>query len=142
MASCRPQRRPGDRRRGTLPPGHAAARLLCADYRQGFGPPAASNGKRALVTNQACRLRPTESCRLDELALEKVEAVRLQMVEHVLEVADIPGLGKLQGVESLYEHPLGGRRRGRDAVPGHVCRKGKDVVVVLVSEQIDDHPSS
>src|SRR5262249_8362922 len=103
---------------------------------------AVGSGGVGLVPKQSHRFCSAERYGFDEFALKQVEAIHRQMVEHVLEVADIPRFGKPQGVERLDEHPFAVGRRRRNAVPGDVGGKRKYVIAVFVFEQIDDHRSS
>src|SRR5262245_14691456 len=84
--------------------------------------------------------RPCRQTRwIEQLALEDVESVRLQMIEHVLEIIDVPLRRKFQGVDGFQKNPLCMRGDGRDACPRRVNRQSKDLTVTLVSKQMDDH---
>ena len=54
-----------------------------------------------LVASQSRRFRAPQRRRLDELALEQVEAIRLQVVENVLKISHVPRLGEFQRVEGF-----------------------------------------
>ena len=69
------------------------------------------------MANQSRRFCAPQRSRLDELALEQVEAIRLQVVENVLKIIYVPRLREFQRVEGLDEHPVGTCCRGRMLCP-------------------------
>jgi hypothetical protein len=53
-----------------------------------------------------CRGLCHQTRRIEQLALEYVKPVRLQMIENVLEIIDVPLRRKFQGVDGLQKDPL------------------------------------
>jgi hypothetical protein len=76
---------------------------------------------------------------LEKLTLEEVAPVRLQMFEHLLKIGDVPRLQKLQCVDSFEENLLCMWRERWNVRSRRVSREGKNLIVTLVSKEIDEH---
>src|SRR5262249_15556856 len=61
------------------------------------------------------------------------------MIEHLLKIINVPGLGKLECVDSFEENPLSVRPDGWDVRFGHIDREGKNVTIAFVTKKIDAH---
>src|SRR5262245_27247671 len=63
------------------------------------------------------------------------------MIEHVLEIGDVPLFGKFQGVDRFQKDPLGMRSYGGNIRSRHVHRECEMLVVRFVAEKINNHCS-
>lgn len=106
-----------------------------------FTPQKQCGGKAARGKLSALRRRlPTLAQRwFDDFTLEQVVPIRLQALEYLPEVTNVPGLDKLQCVNGLEKNPLRVRGDRGNVCPSHVNGEGKMFALALVSEKIDEH---